>query len=253
MYDYPMLPESEYKRLMQAESKGKFFRSRIKPMYAHRTPRDVELQPPKEACCNHPGKACSDDECGECDPGCCPQERGRTAEAVARGLKRGETLMEETQSTALSGVPQRLPKTAEGEVDYGAIPDATKVFEEAASDSTECAHFAKEATEDGSIVKCADCGIDLSPQDDPTALIDGKCRCCGVPLKITPEDAVDLCLECFRSKGGDTNDPCTAAHPICPHGADGRDCDTSCICQCHRRFQIQAPVDVDPVDSEPED
>lgn len=47
-YDYPMVPESEYKKLLAAESLGKFFNTRIKPMYAYRTPRPEELEPPKE-------------------------------------------------------------------------------------------------------------------------------------------------------------------------------------------------------------
>jgi hypothetical protein len=45
-YDYPMVLEREYRLLMEAESKGRFFNGRIKPMYAHRTPRPEELQPP---------------------------------------------------------------------------------------------------------------------------------------------------------------------------------------------------------------
>ncbi len=49
VYDYPMVPEGEYKRLMEAESKGRFFNGRIKPMYGFRSVRPEELiAPPVE-------------------------------------------------------------------------------------------------------------------------------------------------------------------------------------------------------------
>lgn len=187
-YDYPLVPEQEYRRLMEAESKGKFFNSRIKPMYGHRTVRPEELEPPKEPCCNHPGKACSDEDCGHvCDPGCCPQQRARSAETVAGGLARGQELIERARTGAIE-VPPAVPLTPEGEIDVEAIP------------------------------------------------ILGFCRCCGTAIEVTPEDAVELCVACYRGKGGDTNDPCTA-HPgrldDCPHGRDGRSCTTDCACECH--------------------
>lgn len=130
-YDYPLVPESEFKGLMEAESKGKFFNSRIKPMYGHRTVRPEQLEPPPEPCCDHPDKSCSDEECGECDPGCCPQKMGRTGAALSRGVERGKRLLDE----AASGVPPALPLTAEGEVDYKAIPDATSVIRAAEQQS----------------------------------------------------------------------------------------------------------------------
>ena len=46
VYDYPLVPESEYNRLMEAESKGKFFNSRVKPMYGFRSVRPEELVAP---------------------------------------------------------------------------------------------------------------------------------------------------------------------------------------------------------------
>ena len=69
-YDYPMVTEREYNDLMAAESKGMFFNSRIKSMYAHRTPRDVELVVP---CCEHPepNPTCTK-ECFPCNEWCCP-------------------------------------------------------------------------------------------------------------------------------------------------------------------------------------
>ena len=48
VYDYPLVPEIEYKRLMEAESKGKFFNSRVKPMYGFRSVRPDELIAPAE-------------------------------------------------------------------------------------------------------------------------------------------------------------------------------------------------------------
>lgn len=150
VYDYPMVLEQEYKRLMEAESKGKFFASRIKPMYAHRTPRPEELQPPTEPCCNHPDRDTCDESCFPCDEWCCPQD---------------------------------------------------------------------EKVED------------VTPQER-TDLIDTVCRCCDVAIRAPPEDACDLCAACYRSKGGDTNEPCMIDH--CPHGADGTTCEEGCPCGCHQ-------------------
>ena len=48
VYDYPLVPEGEHKRMMEAESKGKFFNSRIKPMYGFRNVRPEELIAPVE-------------------------------------------------------------------------------------------------------------------------------------------------------------------------------------------------------------
>lgn len=233
-YDYPMVPEQEYKRLMQAESKGGFFNTRIKPMYGHRSPREAELQPPKPPCCNHPGEACSDKECGQCDDGCCPQEMGRTGQALAGGLEQGQRLIEDARSLAAEGAKDGAdlsdqPESAEAEARSHAL--------NAEDDAKACLHPNKEANEGGSVVGCADCGADLSPQDERgDDLIDGVCRCCRMTIQITPEDAVDLCGHCYIGKNGDTNKPCTA-HPErrddCPHGRDGRNCESSCGCACH--------------------
>ncbi len=253
-YDYPMCPETEYKRMMAAESKGKFLNTRIKPMYAYCTPRPEELEPPKEPCCNHPDKPC-DNDCGVCGPGCCPKELARTGQSLAHGLKRGKELIEETRATAASGAPPALPKTAEGEVDHSAIPDATPVLEKALEETTTqavCEHPNKESNTDGSVVGCADCGADLTPYEpeieggtpaeENPAVIDTVCRCCGRAIRVPEEDAVDLCGLCFGGKGGDTDDQCTAEHTFvpgrlslkdCPHGTDGRDCEEGCPCTCH--------------------
>jgi hypothetical protein len=161
VYDYPMVPEREYQKLMEAESKGRFFNSRIKPMYAHRTPRPEELQPPD-----------------------------------AELLVGGDVSIEQ--------------------------PEAGDIKDACSDHPDECPH------EDEELV-----GHE-GTEEDRDDLIDGVCRCCGVPLKITPEDAVDLCLACYRGKGGDTDELCTFDHPDCPHGADGRDCEEGCSCvPCH--------------------
>ena len=194
-YDYPMVTDAEFKKLMAAESKGRFFNSHIKPMYGHVTVRPDQLQPPPEPCCNHPGKACNDEDCGTCDPSCCPQDRARLGQVVAEGLERGKRLID------------------------GVRPP--------------CKHANTEATSDGTVVGCADCGADLSPTAetvvvhldtcadpcsiDHTALpveeregvIETVCRCCNKAIRIPEEDAVDLCGLCFGGKDGDTDKPCT--------------------------------------------
>lgn len=159
-YDYPMVTEREYRALMAAESKGRFFNSRIKSMYAHRTPREAELQEP---CCEHPENGTCTTECFPCQEWCCPGPAPeRITAAIADGLRFGA----EDHSVAMR---------------TGAVQEA-----EAADAEKACLHPDREATEDGSVVGCAACGADLSQSGD------------------------------------------------CPHGADGRTCETGCRCiPCH--------------------
>lgn len=264
-YDYPLVPEREYKKLMAAESKGRFFNLRIKTLYGHRTVRPEQL---KEPCCDHPADATCSDECYPCDSWCCAGGPSDTVrDAITAGLRRGHQIV---NPKTTSEVPPALPRTPEGEVDYEAIPDAGAVIKKAEAEAT-CAHPNQEATSDGSVVGCADCDADLHPKDDGAesteaearshalnaeddeaelggtpieegdeereAVIDTVCRCCGKSIRIPPEDAVELCGLCFfEGKGGDTNEQCTEHHDRrddCPHGADGRDCESSCGCACH--------------------
>ncbi len=109
-YDYPMVPESEYELLMAAESKGKFFNSRIKPMYGHRGVRKEALLEP---CCEHQGSDTCSTECFPCKEWCCPG--GPTAEtvktvaaAVTLGIKTGASLAAAVRAPA-------VPLTEEGD------------------------------------------------------------------------------------------------------------------------------------------
>lgn len=95
VYDYVPVPETEYRALLEAESKGKFLNARIKPMYGFRNvSRPEELEPPDEcphgaddrcgaatctcdchqrrSCCDHPEQDFCDESCGPCDEWCCP-------------------------------------------------------------------------------------------------------------------------------------------------------------------------------------
>ena len=142
-YDYPMVPETEFKKMMEAESKGKFLNTRIKPMYSYRTPRPEELQPPAEKCCDHPTKDC-DDECGYCDPTCCSRAATASAvNAVVNGLEFGKRLVDSAAADSevpvtgsdegilIGGdveVPPAVPRKENGEIDMEAIPDASHLF-----------------------------------------------------------------------------------------------------------------------------
>ncbi len=199
-YDYPMVPEAEYKLMMAAESKGKFLNTRIKPLYGHRTVREEAL---REPCCEHPGPdpTCTK-ECFPCREWCCPGPGPDLSGAVRLGMQTGANLAEAVRSLVegrldscphgdgdrdcevscecnchVSQVPPAVPLTEDGEIDLDKIPNVTHLF-----------------------------------PDEPDGLIDGRCRCCNNPIQITPEDAVKLCLLCFRSKGGDTDVPCTNDH-----------------------------------------
>lgn len=195
-YDYPMVTEREYEALMKAESKGRFFNTRIKPMYGHRMVREETLVKP---CCDHPERDTCSEECYPCSEWCCPGPvAAKVADAVKLGLETGQRLTKVISHIAeytgsdggttcdescecacheVSPVPPAVPLTDDGEIDVAKIPDVTHLFHEETGE-----------------------------------LIDGRCRCCNNPIQITPEDAVELCLLCFRGKGGDTDEPCTNDH-----------------------------------------
>jgi hypothetical protein len=255
-YDYPMVLEQEYKKLMESESKGKFFNSRIKPMYAHRTPRPEEL---KEPCCVHPERDTCDESCFPCDEWCCPGPPDAQPTALqlldrARALL-FEHLNEKAPVAELEGVLNVLRARLEEIAEMATAP--TPIKDACSEHPDECPDSCPGEDEE----------IEGEPTEDRDDLIDmslrliSVCRCCAVPLKLPPEDAVDLCLACFRSKGGDTDEPCTFDHPDCPHGADDRTCGEGCLClPCHGwdTTRVEAPGGVDPVDyqqpePEPED
>lgn len=155
-YDYPMVPEREYKALMLAESKGKFFNTRIKPMYGHRTVREGALVEP---CCEHPERDTCSEECYPCSEWCCPGPvAAKMAGAVRIGMERGAGLMAAVQKLAecrcgaggrtcdescecpcheVSQVPPALPLTEEGEIDVEKIPDATHLFKDDGDEAEE--------------------------------------------------------------------------------------------------------------------
>ena len=86
-YDYPLVTERDFKDLMAAESKGSFFNRRIKPLYGHRNPRDVELVEP---CCEHEGSDTCTKECFPCNEFCCPGvPSSASPEEIAAAIKDG--------------------------------------------------------------------------------------------------------------------------------------------------------------------
>ena len=102
-YDYPMVTERDFDDLMAAESKGRFLNSRIKPMYAPRTPREAELVEP---CCEHdgPDPTCIE-ECYPCHEWCCTGDSAspeQIANAIAGGLELGGRLSKKTDEETTS-------------------------------------------------------------------------------------------------------------------------------------------------------
>ena len=175
-YDYPMVTERDFRDLMAADSKGSFFNRRIKPLYAHRNPREVELVEP---CCEHEGSDTCTKECFPCNEFCCSSTTpGASQEEIAAAIKGGlafgaadhsaapvedaevrpSTDGEKAVAFAMAygatpemvaslraggqvavdgkvvvggedvGVPPAVPLTESGEIDVGAIPDATALF-----------------------------------------------------------------------------------------------------------------------------
>ncbi len=109
VYDYPLVPEGEHKRLMESESKGRFFNSRIKPMFGFRSVRPEQLvAPPEEV-----PPAVPRTEDGEIDYTKIPVIDPEMLEGV---------------STDTVDVPsEAVPRTPEGEVDEEAIARGIKV------------------------------------------------------------------------------------------------------------------------------
>ncbi len=158
-YDYPMVPQSEYELLMAAESKGKFFNTRIKPMYGHCSVREEALQEP---CCEHRGSDTCSTECFPCKEWCCPG--GPTAEtvkavaaAVTLGMKTGASLAAALRAVVececpdaalncnnscecpchVSPVSPPVPLTEDGEIDMDQIPNVTHLFTEDGDEAEE--------------------------------------------------------------------------------------------------------------------
>ncbi len=231
-YDYPMVTEREYNDLMAAESKGKFFNSRIKPMYAHRTPRDVELVVP---CCEHPepNPTCTK-ECFPCNDWCCPGAPSEASpEAIAAAVKGG---------------------LAFGAADHSAAPPTTG-SDEATRD---CPHGAdgRDCDADLCVCACHQTSLDASHlfQIVDDALVDGCHH--GTNGRDCEEGCVCVCHQSNAEKvcshpeqdreerldgSGAVCGACDAdlrQSGDCPHGADGRTCETGCGCiPCHQTLK----------------
>ncbi len=196
-YDYPMVTEREFRDLMAADSKGSFFNRRIKPMYGHRTPREIELVEP---CCEHdePNPTCTE-ECLPCNEWCCPGAPGASQEEIATAIASGRAFGAAVGGAPPSEVPSghpghqtcdpecetREPTATEAEAG-GAAPDVVDKL--VAEVEKSCLHPGPDREErlDGSGVACGVCGADLSESGD------------------------------------------------CPHGAGGRTCEEGCGCiPCH--------------------
>ncbi len=103
VYDYPDFSEREWDKFRSAESLGKYFRTYIRTMYAHRTiSREEELTPP---CCDHADNPTCSAECHpgkQCQPWCCPlgQVTASVPHAIESGLNIGERLMKHAREGA---------------------------------------------------------------------------------------------------------------------------------------------------------
>ena len=224
-YDYPMVTEREFEAFMAAESKGRFFNSRIKPMYAHRTPREVELVEP---CCEHdgPDPTCTE-ECYPCHDTCCPG--GSTgsspkdiAAAISGGREFGSSFRTETENEATSRIKKE--KVVEFGMAYGASP---ALLEELSS----------EESEEGVDHNYPDCGC--TEESRCPSLVDADSDTV-IPIISTDEDE-KACLHPNTESMSDGSNPVCAACGVdlsqsgdCTHGADGRTCEEGCGCiPCH--------------------
>ncbi len=177
-YDYPMVTEREFEAFMAAESKGRFFNSRIKPMYAHRTPREVELVEP---CCEHdgPDPTCTE-ECYPCHDTCCPGgSTGSSPKDIAAAISGGREFGASFHT-----------KTDEESVLVDTDSDTVIPTISTDEDEKACLHPNIESMSDGSNPVCAACGVDLSQSGDCTHGADGR-TCeegCGCIPCHAPQD-----------------------------------------------------------------
>ncbi len=125
VYDYPMVPESEYRKLLEAESLGKFFNTRIKPMYSYRTPRPEELEPDEDEPVDVGERAFwSPVEGGERPDGTVPSDTTHAHGYEEHDHEGGdECHVHDADGLPVDVPPPPLPRTPSGEVDYAAIPD----------------------------------------------------------------------------------------------------------------------------------
>ncbi len=168
VYDYPMFTPRDWSAFLDADSKGKHFHRAIKPMFGHRRVKENELEKP---CCDHPDRDTCDDSCLPCDEWCCPSS-GLSPEAAFQALATGRAL-----GTRLID-----------RVRQSATPVRQKALEETVT-RVVCEHANKEATEDGSIIGCADCGADLSPPADEELV----CSACHAVYSSTAHEEGDPC------------------------------------------------------------
>lgn len=216
-YDYPLVTERDYRALMAAESKGSFFNRRIKPMYGHRNPREVELVEP---CCEHEGSDTCTTECLPCNEYCCPELSGVSQEEIAAAIKDGLAFGSlDHKRGPVESPPSQTDeeKTAKFAEAYGASPatvdrivsgegiqiggDAQighsvvdKDSDTLAEVEKACLHPNIESLADGSNPVCAACGVDLSQSGDCSHGADGRnceegCGCipCHAPQEESPE------------------------------------------------------------------
>ncbi len=180
-YDYPLVTEREYKAFMEADSKGRFFNQRIRPMYGHRNPRPVELVEP---CCEHEGSDTCTKECFPCNEFCCPGvPSSASPEEMAAAIKDGLEFGAADHSAHAAVGRTDDEKTAEFAEAYGASPamvdkmliggdvevnsvdgdvDTTIETVDTDEDQKACLHPNVESLADGSNAVCAACGADLS-------------------------------------------------------------------------------------------
>ncbi len=108
-------------------------------------------------------------------------------------------------------VPPAVPRTADGEIDMEAIPDATHLFDDDG---------------DTSVERHANCGCTEESRCPELVAADEAAKACLHPEKETALDGSSVvCSACGvdLSESGD-----------CPHGADGRVCEEGCSCiPCH--------------------
>ena len=181
-YDYPMVTERDFKDLMAAESKGRFFNARIKPLYAPRTPREAELVKP---CCEHdgPDTTCTE-ECYPCHDWCCPGgSTGSSPQDISEAIQGGRKFGASFHT-----------KTDEESVLVDSDSDTVISIISTDEDEKACLHPNIESMSDGSNPVCAACGVDLSQSGDCTHGADGRtceegCGCipCHEPQDESPE------------------------------------------------------------------
>lgn len=253
-YDYPLVPERDFRDFQEAESKGSFFNRRIKPLYGHRNPRSVELVEP---CCEHDGSDTCTKACDPCNEYCCPDRPSEASpEEIAAAIRGGLAFGAVDRNTASETEADKAVRFAEA---YGASPAVVAqiradydaghsgaVVQVGSDEELNRTRADVDVEVPPAVPRTPDGEIDVAAIPDATPLFDGDADTV-IETVDTDEDETVCKHANIESLADGSNAVCASCgvdlsqSGDCPHGTDGRTCEEGCGCiPCHVTQDEQA-------------